>query len=105
LSVFFASMIGLSLKPGIVQSIFTVAWLRWLGKISYGIYLYHLLLRPGYIWLVHRIAPHLGKDAQFGLLFVVALAGTLSIASLSFYTYESAFLRLKNRTALPGKSR
>jgi len=27
----------------------------------------------------------------------VALAGTLAIASLSFYTYESAFLRLKER--------
>jgi peptidoglycan/LPS O-acetylase OafA/YrhL len=97
LSVFFASMIGMALRPGIVQSIFAVPALRWLGKISYGIYVYHLLLHPGFIWLVQRMAPNASSNLRFGLLFVVALAGTLAIASLSFYTYESAFLRLKQR--------
>jgi peptidoglycan/LPS O-acetylase OafA/YrhL len=99
LSVFFASMIGMALKPGIVQSVFAVPLLRWLGKISYGIYVYHLLLHPGFMWLVNRMAPNVSSNARFGLVFVVALAGTLAVASLSFYTYESAFLRWKDRLA------
>jgi peptidoglycan/LPS O-acetylase OafA/YrhL len=97
LSIFFASVIGLSLKPGVVQSVFQTPVLRWLGKISYGIYVYHLLLHPGFLWLVQRMAPNLGSNARAGLIFVVALAGTLGVASLSFYTYESAFLRWKER--------
>lgn len=99
LSILFASMIGMALQPGILQSIFQVPVLRWLGKISYGIYVYHLLLRPTFLWLVGRMAPQLGRDTQLGLLFVVALAGTLAVASISFYTYESAFLRWKERVA------
>jgi len=97
LSIFFASIVGLSLKPGILQSFFQLPLLRWLGKISYGIYIYHLLFRHGFIWLTDRIAPHLGYNAKLVVLFLVALAGTLAIASLSFYTYERAFLRLKER--------
>lgn len=96
-SIFFASIVGLSLKPGVAQSIFQTPPLRWLGKISYGIYVYHLLFHNGFVWIADHIAPHAAYNARLGLLFVVALAGTLAIASLSFYTYESAFLRLKER--------
>ena len=99
LSICFASMIGLALRQGIIQSIFQTRLLRWLGKISYGIYVYHLLFRHGFIWLTDRIAPHAAYNAHLALLFAVALAGTLAVASLSFYTYESAFLRLKERIA------
>jgi peptidoglycan/LPS O-acetylase OafA/YrhL len=97
LSVLFASMIGMALRPGILQSIFQTPVLRWLGKISYGIYVYHLLFRPGFLWLTDKIAPNFGYNAHLALLFVLALAGTLVVASLSFYTYERTFLRLKER--------
>ena len=80
-----------------MQSIFQVPVLRWLGKISYGIYVYHLLFHGAFLWITDRIAPGLSNNAHLCLLFLVALAGTLCIASLSFYTYESAFLRLKER--------
>ena len=98
-SIFFASAIGLCLRPGIAQSIFQMPFLRWLGKISYGIYVYHLLLHGAFLWVTLRIAPHASYNVRLGLLFVVALAGTLAVACLSFYTYESAFLRLKERIA------
>lgn len=100
-STLFASMIGLALRPGILQTIFALPVLRWLGKISYGVYVYHMLLRTFWIWIADQIAyrvyPGIGYEGRLALIFFVALAGTLAIASLSFYTFESAFLRLKDR--------
>jgi peptidoglycan/LPS O-acetylase OafA/YrhL len=98
-SIFFASMIALTFRPGILQGLFQMGLLRWLGKISYGIYVYHLLLHDGFVWIVNRLAPHASTNAQLVLLFGVAVVGTLTIASLSFYTYETAFLRWKERVA------
>ena len=95
-SVLFACIVGLSLQPGIIQSIFVFPVLRWLGKVSYGIYVYHLLLRSGFVWITDRIVPGASHNERLIVLFFVALAGTLAVASLSFYTYESAFLRLKD---------
>ena len=94
-SIFFASMVALTLRPGILQHFFQQGFLRWLGKISYGIYVYHLLLHDGFAWIVNRLVPHASYNAHMVLLFAVAVVGTLTIASLSFYTYESGFLRLK----------
>ena len=93
------SVVGCSLQPGVTQAIFSHPLLRWLGKISYGIYVYHMLLHSFFTWIVNRIAPHMGYNPKLILLFFVALAGTMAVASLSFYTYESAFLRLKDRFA------
>ena len=51
----FTALIALCLRPGITQRIFQTPSLRWLGKISYGIYVYHLLLAPLYAWLTRQI--------------------------------------------------
>lgn len=74
--------------------------IAWIGTISYGIYLMHplciavgraLLGRAG----VHRPVP----------LFLVALALSVVVASLSFVTFERFFLRLKDRVfAGPAKA-
>ncbi|WP_263356013.1 acyltransferase family protein [Acidicapsa ligni] len=96
-STFFAGIVGWALRPGLCQSFFQAPFLRWLGKISYGIYIYHLLFRTGYIWVADRIGGGLGYNARAILQFVVAAIATLAIASLSFYTFESFFLRSKDR--------
>ena len=100
-SLLFASVLGLSLQPGVLQSFFSMPLLRWLGKISYGIYVYNLLLRAGFIWITLKLGSYISSNLSYNgymiLLALVALIGTLSLASLSYYTYESFFLRMKDR--------
>ena len=101
-SLFFASLVAMALRPGWVQSFFQTPALRFLGNISYGIYVYHLLFKNGYSWITNYIAVRiggLGPSAIQVLLFFVALLGTLLISTISFYTYEKLFLRWKDRVA------
>lgn len=78
------------------------AWLRWkpvafLGKISYGLYLFHLAT----IDLVEKwvILNFPGKLPlmQSMLIFGIALAATILIASLSYILIEKPFLKVKSR--------
>ncbi|MDR3409368.1 MAG: acyltransferase, partial [Formivibrio sp.] len=96
--VLFASLIALCLQPGAAATLFSMRWLRWLGKISYGIYVYHILLNPLFVWIVSRAFPGLGHDAYFMALAGVAAIGTLTIATLSFYGFEARIMRLKEST-------
>lgn len=68
--------------------------LRYLGKISYGLYVYHFPI----VWFSGRIAdlgvtPPLLKP----LSALIALSATILIASLSFYFMERPIIDLKNR--------
>jgi peptidoglycan/LPS O-acetylase OafA/YrhL len=94
-AILFASLIALCLQPGAVATFFSMRWLRWLGKISYGIYVYHLLLKSLFEWVVSRAFPALGHNASLLALAGVAAVGTLLIASLSFYGFEAPIMRLK----------
>ena len=95
--ILFASLIALCLRPGMTASLFSMGWLRWLGKVSYGVYVYHLLFRSQYEWLSYKILPRASSNLHFVALACVATVGTLALASLSFYGFESRFLRLKDR--------
>ena len=70
--------------------------LRYLGKISYGLYIYHFPV----IWLVSQIHVP-GISGEFIPLFIliVSFIGTVSVASLSYYVLEQPFLKLKDRFA------
>lgn len=62
------------------------AFMRWVGVLSYSLYLWQqLFLYP--------------RQAAWMILqqFPVNLLATLAVAALSYYTVESAFLRLKDR--------
>ena len=98
-SIFFTALIAMCLRPGTITSLFENGALRWLGKISYGVYVYHLLLYGVFEWLARRLAPDAGPLQASLLLAAVAGCGTLLVASLSFYTFERAFLSLKGRFA------
>lgn len=67
----------------------------YLGKISYGIYLYHNVMQwllPYFMKLLHIPVP-LNQGLRFILFFTV----TLTVSSVSYYIIEKPILRYKNR--------
>lgn len=97
LPVLFSSLIALCLRPGIIQRFFSLSALRWLGKISYGVYVYHLVLRPVFNGIAMRLLSARSATAQNLCASTIGIVGTLAAATLSFYGFEKHFLRLKER--------
>jgi peptidoglycan/LPS O-acetylase OafA/YrhL len=74
--------------------------LRFFGEISYGLYLYHLLVFEGFDYLAARNLLPLPKTGPGPLLlirFTVASSVAVTIAYVSRRLFEDRFLRLKGR--------
>lgn len=75
--------------------------IRYLGKISYGLYVFHVFaisvsgahIEPLLARLIGTNTPPLLSTAYF----LVVLALTIAVATLSYELYEKRFLRLKQR--------
>jgi peptidoglycan/LPS O-acetylase OafA/YrhL len=100
LAFMFAGLVGMALN-GWLSSLFTHPFLRYLGKISYGLYLIHptvfLFLQSHHLMAKLGLASHI----QLGEIVATILAVSISllIASLSWKLYESRMLALKPRLA------
>ena len=70
----------------------------YLGKISYGLYVFHYVLRVMVGAAVER-KLHLAFVPGVALTYTVTLALTIGLASLSYRFLEKPFLRLKDRFA------
>ena len=62
--------------------------LVWVGKVSYGVYLWHIVV----FWMLGKLGLALGS-----WFWPVAVAVTFAFATLSFYALERPVLRLKRR--------
>ena len=71
------------------------SWLRQIGQMSYGIYIFHDILHVTYLHWVLRMVPT--RTYLFQLVMLLGLVGTLILSYLSFRFFESPFLRLKDR--------
>lgn len=81
----FMSVLGIGVAP---------RWLRYLGKISYGLYVFHLLA----IYLAEKLISAHGKHwGKFVVYYWLSLAMTIVMASVSYHFLEAPFLRLKER--------
>src|SRR6266496_229232 len=94
LNYFFAVLIYCVVHEKVLVRFLEMPWLRYLGQISYGMYVYHLAL----IWFVWRVSeePAAG-EMSYWVKVAIALAATILIASLSYYLLERPILRLKDR--------
>jgi peptidoglycan/LPS O-acetylase OafA/YrhL len=101
-------LILVALQPDtFVYRIFHLRVLRWVGRISYGAYVFHDIPHPQYEYVARVIvgAIYSGRSMGFHplayritiLTSILALGGTLLIARLSFRWFESIFLNFKER--------
>ncbi len=98
ITIFCAALIAVALRPGIVQRLLSAAWLRWIGGLSYGIYVFHVLLSPVFRFLAEAICKGRGGETSvLAVQFVLVLIGSIAAAWLSFHFFETPFLRLKKR--------
>jgi hypothetical protein len=67
------------------------AGLIYLGKISYGLYVYHL---PGF-WIAERLFGNPHGHLQGAVLFVASFCFTVALAAASYGFLEPPFLRAK----------
>ena len=86
---------------GWLRAVLSYSRLVWLGKISYGLYMYHEVA----LWARERYLDRLpwfpNKDE---LMSIAALALTIALAAASYYGYERRFLQLKRAwTRVPSR--
>jgi peptidoglycan/LPS O-acetylase OafA/YrhL len=99
LAGFYASVLAIALIPGTVANrIGSNAALRFFGKYSYGLYVWHYLFIPVFSqwpgWFRGHIHPNLAADA---LCMMALLAIFTGMAFSSYWLFEFHFLRLKSR--------
>jgi peptidoglycan/LPS O-acetylase OafA/YrhL len=71
--------------------ILEMRWLRWIGKISYGLYLWHV----PFVQILNKYPLSPMERA------VTMLIATFTVATISYYYLETPFLRLKSRVGYP----
>ncbi len=94
LNYYFAVLIFAVVREDFLISLLESRILKYIGRISYGLYIYHL----GVIWFTYRIlvdsvSANLVKPLSAILAFVVSFI----FAELTYRFIEKPFLRLKNR--------
>jgi peptidoglycan/LPS O-acetylase OafA/YrhL len=103
-----SALVAIVLQPGATQTLFRNRILRFFGKYSYGIYVFHYSI-AGLLQVPMRsfLDTHLHSKV-LSVITEAVTAGVLSVlvALLSYHLYEIQFLRLKrffayNRTARP----
>jgi peptidoglycan/LPS O-acetylase OafA/YrhL len=77
----------LTSAPTWLKPVFETPALVWVGRLSYGLYLWHI---PIYAFLAARV-----RDYPIALRLVAEFGVTFSVASMSYYIIEKPFLRMK----------
>jgi peptidoglycan/LPS O-acetylase OafA/YrhL len=99
LAFFFGGVLLMAIKPGArTAAVFEAKWLRFLGKYSYGLYVFHFALMPAFArWfgvdVLTRIFHHYWPAR---LLYIgISTAASIVVALLSWHLFEKQFLKLK----------
>ena len=87
-----AALILCALQPTILQRWLTWSWLSYIGKISFGLYVFHLPL----MHISHAIWPAGYHSVQGLTRFVIYFVVAISVSSVSYFFFEKRFLALKD---------
>jgi peptidoglycan/LPS O-acetylase OafA/YrhL len=95
LNYFFAVTIYAVAREGLFNRFLELGWMKYLGKISYGLYVYHYIL----IYFAARIQDYVELSIPQAQLVtaVVSLPATILMAALSFKYIERPILGLKDK--------
>lgn len=80
--------------------------LQYLGRISYGFYMFHVMC---IVFTIHILDKYIGLDndittPQHILLYGISFLLTVAVSSLSYHIFEKAFIRLKDKYAQPKRT-
>ena len=92
-AILFALVILHATQPSTLIGRLQYPWLRYLGRISYGMYIFHVLVTT----LIVRAWVNAGQPGASKLLPPVAFAATVLAGTASWYGMEQFFLRLRRR--------
>ena len=70
---------------------------QYIGRVSYGVYLYHELVRVAVWYYGKPLMAGIPASLGFGLRLVIYFALTIALAGLSYEFVEKPFLRLSSR--------
>jgi peptidoglycan/LPS O-acetylase OafA/YrhL len=94
IALFAGALMLRTLVPGTIPyRFFNLRWLRLIGTVSYGAYVFHDIPRDQY----DRLVGHYFHHGAHSITAVFALVMTLGLAFLSYHFFEFPVLRLKNR--------
>jgi peptidoglycan/LPS O-acetylase OafA/YrhL len=94
--VYLSIIMNVSFNPDTIFKL-TNPITTWIGKISYGIYMYHYLF---FGFIVETFVSKWGIGRSFWselLLCFIVLGVSIAVSALSFYAMERPILRLKSR--------
>lgn len=70
---------------------------NFLGKISYGIYMYHFMIIPFVLLFVSNYKTQINPIALNVIIYVLVISLTILVSAISFYFFENKFIKLKSK--------
>jgi len=92
-----SSFLVMALKGGTVKSVMSMGWLRWVGTVSYGIYVFHVLILHECATWATTLFPHATASRKTLAITILDISVTLLLATLSFYLFERPILKLRKK--------
>ncbi len=72
-------------------------YFNFLGKISYGLYMYHFLLIPIILYLYRPLKSSMNEIWLNVIIYLTVISLTVIISALSFYFFENIFIKKKSK--------